>query len=311
MSNELDFLVNDANATDQDTVRVGKASYPVIQWAGGDPEKDSDANVRYHGGWFCPLSTLDLAGVPGWTKSFVKKQDPKTKEWVEIEGFYAKSLHIAFVQERHRYEVGKGQAVETFSTLDYDAADARAKELTTITGKPHSARKRSHFFVALKGMEDQPVVLTVGGVFAKAISGRTGLRQFFDREFMGFVNQQLAKAGTNNKLPTRRFWIEVGVRFTDKGKPDFQTYGEGKESVTIVLPTCLNNLPSPMTMEYVKATHVGDTNRTAFDGYYEQAKEWANAWDKIKAGTKESNPEAAAATASNLDAETTAALNNM
>jgi hypothetical protein len=104
----------------------------------------------------------------------------------------------------------------------------------------------------------------------------------------------------------------VGISLDAKGKPDFQTFGEGKESVSVVLPAAYG-IPKPVTMAYVKAAHVGNAFCDSFDRFYDDAKEWAAAWDKIKAGAKEANPEVSesAAVPSNLDAETVATLSSM
>lgn len=309
MSNELDFLVDDANSTDQSTVHVAGVSYPVIQWYGGERKVGMDGNVRCHGGWFVPASKLDLSGAlpPGWKPSFIYVDGPKDGELIEQPGFYATSLDIAFINERHQYTVGRGKDAKIFPANQYDAANKHAEEMTKIVGKPMFPRKKSQFFVVVKGIES-PVVLTLSGAFAKAMSGQTGLLQRFNRDVMGYVNAQLKSAGTNNLLPRRRFWITVGLSLNAEGKPEFEKFGEGKDAVYKVKPA-IYGIPSALSMDYIKSIHTGAANKDRFDQLYTESLDWSKAWDAIKAGATEEKAEAQAAVVT--DPETAAALKDL
>ena len=306
MTTELDFLAEDANTTDQSTVHIAGNAYPFIQWIGGDSDQDKAANVRYHGGFFVPKSQLDLTGVPGWAAGYIKRKDADGKK-VDVEGFYAADLNIAVIAQRHRYEVSTGDGrPELFSAKAYDAADTRAKELSKTVGKAISPKKKSQFLVIIKGMEDRPVSLTLKGVFAKAMSGQSGLLQAFDRTFMKAVADELRKQGTSNLLPMRRFWVHVGIAKNTKGDVEFTTVGPKGNTSDVVLPT-LWGMPNPVTPTFIKDSHVGQANKAPFDQLYTDAQEWAKAWDNggKAAATEQAATEAAAP---QVDSETAAAL---
>lgn len=278
------FLLDDANSTDQDTIRISGIAYPWVQWISGDSDQDETANVRYHGGFFAPTESIDLAGNKLWTPSFIKRTD-KTGKKIQVDGFYAKDLQIAVINQRHRYEVRAsetGQA-ELFSHTEYDKADARAKQLQTIN--PQCApKKKSQFLIVIKGMEDIPITLTVRSTVAKQMSGQSGLLQAFDRSVMSFVNSELAKAGTTNRLPMRRFWIHVGIALDAKGKPDFRPIGPKGSTTDMIMPT-LWGIPQKLTMPYIQGIHTGADNKTKFDELYTSTIEWSKQWEGITAGS--------------------------
>jgi len=320
MSNEINFLVDDANTTDQETVRIAGKSYPWIQWVYGESTKETRklGGFSLFGGFFLPKANLDATDKAGWTAETMEYPNEKEpNKPIVVDGFWAKSLSVAFINERHRYEVtasGKGKSY-LFAATDYDAAEKLKEELNrSIPDKnnQYKNRKKSQFLVAIKGMEDNPVIITVANTAARRISGQTGLKQAFDRTVMGFVNQELAKAGTNNKLPMRRFWVEVGVSVNPDGTPDHQELGSGTNSKSLTVPS-LWNVPAKLTMDYVQSIHTGAANKERFDRLYTETLEWSKSWNGIKAG---SSPEAVEATAEatathTVDAETAAALSNM
>lgn len=305
------FLLDDANSTDQDTIRISGIAYPWVQWIAGDSDQDDTANVRYHGGFFAPTESIDLAGNKLWTPSHIKRTDKDGKK-IQVEGFYAKDLHIAVINQRHRYEVrasDTGQP-ELFSHTEYDKADARAKQLQAINPQC-SPKKKSQFLIIIKGMEDTPITLTLRSTVAKQMSGQNGLLQAFDRTVMAFVNSELAKAGTANRLPVRRFWVHVGIALDAKGKPDFRPIGPKGKTTDMIMPT-LWGIPPKLTMDYIKTIHTGAGNKAKFDALYTETLDWSKAWDGIQAGSKaEGAPTTAAPAAAPVDAETAKMLANL
>ena len=303
MSNELDFLVDDANSTDQDTVHIAGVGYPFIQWIVGDDKADEESNLRFHGGFFAPATSIDLSGVAGWLPSYIKRNDKDGKP-IKIEGSYAKRLNLTVVSQRHCYQVApKGGQVENFSHTQYEQAEARATVLRQVDSTI-VAKKKSQFLIVIKGIE-QPVMLTTKGVVAKAMSGQTGLLQQFDRTVMAYVAAELKRAGSKNLLPMRRFWLDIGVPFDGKGQPIFAAFGpKGGTQKNLVVPSL--TVPNPITGDYIKSIHVGEANRDRFDKLYFDAVEWSKAWD-----TKGGSTAAATTTAPAVDPETASALADM
>lgn len=304
MSNELDFLVEDANSTDQETVRIGGTTYPFIQWIPGDDKIDEESGIRYSGGFFAPKSSIDLTGVAGWTATYIKRNDKEGKPQ-KIEGFGSTKISLAVINQRHRYEIlVKGAAMpEVFSRNQFEQAEARAAVLRQVDNQV-SAKKKSQFLIVIKGIE-QPVMLTTKGVVAKAMSGRTGLLQQFDRTVMAYVAAELKRAGSKNLLPMRRFWLDIGVPFDGKGQPIFAAFGpKGGTQKNLVVPSL--TVPNPITGDYIKSIHVGAANKERFDKLYFDAVEWSKAWD-----TKGGSTAAATTTAPAVDPETASALADM
>lgn len=305
MSNELDFLVEDANSTDQETVHIGSTTYPFIQWIPGDDKMDEESGIRYSGGFFAPKSSIDLTGVTGWTATHIKRNDKDGKPQ-KIEGFGSTKLMLTVINQRHRYEVlVKGAAMpEVFSHNQFEQAEARAAVLRQVDNQV-SAKKKSQFLIAIKGIE-QPVMLTVRGAMAKSFSGQNGLIQFFDRNFMSVVAAELKKAGTNNLLPSRRFWMEIGISTDAKGSPMFTPFGPAGRQTNMVPPAIY--LPNPITMDYVKQMHTGAANKERFDKLYTESIEWSKAWDNTKPAAVNQQ---LATTGPVVDPETASALADM
>jgi len=305
MSNELDFLVEDANSTDQETVRIGGTTYPFIQWISGDDKMDEESGIRYSGGFFAPKNSIDLTGVPGWTATYIKRNDKEGKPQ-KIEGFGSTKLMLAVINQRHRYEVlVKGAAMpEVFSHNQFEQAEARAAVLRQVDNQV-SAKKKSQFLIVIKGIE-QPVMLTVRGAMAKSFSGQNGLIQFFDRNFMSVVAAELKKAGTNNLLPSRRFWMEIGIATDAKGNPMFTPFGPSGRQTNMVPPAIY--LPNPVTPSHIRDAHVGVDNRTKFDKLYTESLEWSKAWDNTKPAAVNQQ---LATTGPVVDPETASALADM
>lgn len=302
MSNELDFLVDDANSTDQDTVHIAGVGYPFIQWIVGDDKADEESNLRFHGGFFAPAASIDLSGVAGWLPSYIKRNDKDGKP-IKIEGSYAKRLNLTVISQRHRYEVAtKSGQIEVFSHAQYEQAEARATVLRQVDPTV-APKKKSQFLIVIKGIE-QPVMLTTKGVVAKSMSGQTGLLQQFDNTVMAYVTAELKRMGSKNLLPMRRFWLDIGVPF-DKGQPIFTPFGpKGGTQKNLVVPSL--TVPNPITGDYIKSIHVGEANKERFDKLYFDAVEWSKAWD-----AKGGSTTAATTTAPAVDPETVAALKDL
>ena len=315
MSNELDFLVNDANTTDQDTVRIAGKTYPWVQWIYGERDYRKLDNILYHGGFFLPKVNLDVTGNPLWTPETIEHENSRDpKKPIVIPGFWAKSLPVAFINERHRYELSPGDGagkLYLYAATDYDAAEKLMGELNRSISDPrkqYRTNKKSQFLVCVKGMEDHPIILTLRNTAARRVSGQTGLKQAFDRTVMAFVNAELIKAGTTNKLPMRRFWVEVGASVDASGDPDFQEVGKGAFAKYLTVPS-MRGVPQALTMDYVKGVHTGAANKERFDALYRETLDWSQSWSSIKAG---SSPEAVEATESvppiTVDPETAKAI---
>lgn len=311
------FLLDDANTTDQETVRISGKVYPWMQWVYGESKFRKIGGISYTGGFFLPKKNLDATGNATWTPESMEYEDKEKKQAATVEGFYANKLDLAFINERHRYEVspGDGQGKQyIYSASDYGAAEKLAEDLNrsiTDTNKQYKVNKKSQFLVVVKGMEDTPIILTVRNTAARRISGQTGLKQAFDRTVMAFVNEELKKANTSNRLPTRRFWITVGASVNQNGEPDFQVLGKGNNSKSLTVPAW-RNMPVKVDMAYVQSIHTGPANKERFDDLYKETLAWSKEWESIKGGSSKETADAAAehptAQQPQTDPETAAAL---
>jgi len=308
------FLLDDANTTDQETVRISGKVYPWMQWVYGESKFRKIGGISYLGGFFLPKKNLDVTGNAAWTTESMEYEDKEKKQAATVEGFYAGKLDLCFINERHRYEVspGDGEGKQyIYSANDFGAAEKMAEDLNrniVDANKKYKVNKKSQFLVAVKGMEDTPIILTVRNTAARRISGQTGLKQAFDRTVMAFVNEELKKANTSNRLPTRRFWITVGASVDQNGEPDFQVLGKGNNSKSLTVPAW-RNMPGKVDMAYVQSIHTGPGNKDRFDTLYKDTLSWSKEWDGIKAGSsKEATDATTEAAKPQTDPETAAAL---
>lgn len=278
----MEFDPSIVDEIDQSSVERNEAEYPTIQWHRGDPKMKKYGGMDYQGGWFIAESQApfiaesqapaDLTAF-GWQKVTWTHDNGD-----ETDGYYIRELTISVIRDRQRWEVFENNTRSIFAWKDYDSAKAVGR-----------ASGRSHTLVLIKGMEALgPFVLTLRGLagvyfFNRKNSPKSALGTF-DSIVVRAGNDAVKRSGRKGLMPRRAFWLTVGASRNADGSPLFIEVGSGKDTSTMVVPQALG-LPDKAEQVNVAEYFVGRDLLNQASQLWNEANDWAKAWDDIAPGS--------------------------
>jgi hypothetical protein len=258
-----------ADTVDQETVESFGPQYPLIQWVNGNPKAKKAGGVEYTGGWFINAEQLSSDELLGWESGeLVHDKGGSTL------GFFSRDVTIAMIHTRHAWRVYNGERSVNFAWNQFDAA--------AQIGRPTG---RLQVLCVVRGLEGfGPFVLTMKGSTGQAFAGNRqneGAIGAFNRLVIRPANALAVKTSANRaKFPWRAFWLTVGPQRNDKGEPTFTEVGTKPNTSMVTLPAAIG-LPEKAAPADLFKLFVGKDNLESFNGLYNEARDWAAAWDVI------------------------------
>lgn len=265
--NDFDFT-EAVDLVDQETVEVGGASYPPIQWVNGKPSNKKAGDISYTGGWFIASENAPGAMPDGWEPCELVHDMGDTTE-----GFAIRDITVALVRTRARWF--------------YTGSDgSRAYVPWDQFERGMGMRGHRQVLVCVKGLEDTPMMLTMKGMASAT----------FDEAVRLFVRNVISPANAlvrPKRWPHRAFWITLGPQRDGQGNPVFTVVGRGEQTQKITLMTS-DAPPKPLDKQGLQQRFVGRDLLARLQEWWEEADEWVHAWDQAgKEGEEEEHDTAA------------------
>ena len=252
---------------DQTTIDDTGPSYPYIQWVNGKPTLKQLGGVAFTGGWFFPADNAARDELDGWIAGELVHRDGSSTA-----GFFRRDLTFAIVRYRRAWLVAGPTRSTFFPWNQYAQAAAAGK----------AAGKLQVLTVGLGLEEYGPIVLTMRGMVGKAFLSRDSVVTTLRKQVISVADTLNAKRGVKNKFPMRAFWVTVGPQRDAKGTPIFTLVGragqEGSQS-HITVPVCVG-LDQKLDSAGLAERFVGMDRLTWFGEIWQEADEWAHAWDE-------------------------------
>ena len=253
-----------AETIDQDSLDLGGAQYPWIQWVHGDKKLRAAGGVLYTGGWFCPADNMPVENPEGWVAGSLSHDAGD-----DTEGWFAQRITIVPIRSRRCWRVqDAGGASQFFAWDKYD--DAKA------LGNP---KGKLQILALVKGLGDEPMVLTLSGTAGRAFQpggrGQTVMNQM-RHCLIDPVNAMLRKHKGKAKFTWRAFWLTTGA--TDE--PVFETVGTGNATSVVTPPQAIGLKPK-MSIDEIQTHYIGREMLELVNGLYTDAEPWAQAWEQI------------------------------
>lgn len=280
----MNTLTEDAQTISEDSLDLAGAQYPWIQWVNGDKKLKAAGGALYTGGWFCPADNMFESEPEGWTRGTLTHDNGD-----ETEGWFAQRLTLIPIRSRRCWRVQDAAGVSQFFSWDrYDEAKA--------VGSP---RGKLQVLCLVKGLGDEPMVLTLSGMAGKAFApgGReASVMNVMRHCIIDPINASLRKAKSKAKMTWRCFWLQAGA---PEGEPVFVTVGTG-QNTSIVTPPQAIGLRPKMTMQEIYPFYIGREKLDLVNQLYADAEQWANAWEQA-AGEPEAATEPVVANVEDAD----------
>jgi hypothetical protein len=275
-------FANDLQYVDQNKVESQGPQYPMIQYVNGKSALRAAGNIMYTGGFFLPAESVQASELPGFEAMTLEHTNNTSTE-----GWGARDLEIAFLRLRRCWEVRGESRAQYFVWKDYEGAQAYAQKNALSMPKG-----RTHVLVAVRRLEGLgPMVLTLSGTAARNFVGSRqspGVMGDFNANIIRPASKIAAAQGGRGVFPYRAFWLRIGPERDVKGNPVFTLVGK-KNAQSPVTPLVYRGPLSPDENE-LDQLYVGRELMDIFDGYWEEAEEWAHKWDSF--GKAEAEPEA-------------------
>ena len=266
-----------ASSIDQSTVEE-KLAYPIIQWINGQPSLRRAGGVEYTGGFFVAEESIDLAGAAGWEALTVTHRNGDTSA-----GFATRALRVSVIRMRRRWEVFDGDRRIFFPWNAYDSARA--------VGRPSG---RLHILSLIAGLEAAgPIVLTMRGSVAAAMTKRDGILQQFDATVVRAANQASAEHARKQGKPPARwarraFWLPLSPMADAKNEPVFTEVGAGSATSKVTLPVS-PGLPATWQECDPGAYFVGAEILRTVNEIYADTEQWELDWSQFGEATPVNN----------------------
>ena len=285
--------VSNLDGAAETNVTAGGFDYPIIMWTYGDPKQKKAGGMDYLGGFFAPIpepraedddeskakiaevaaKMAELLPAAGWVEETMIHADNTSTP-----GYYKRDAVISVIAMRKKWEVVEGETRQSWAWNwdNFEAAKA--------VGTP---KTRMHILIAVKGTEGVgPFLLTLKGISQMYFEGTNKTPGVLSQFFRAVIVP--ANTLTKSQTPYRVFWMPVGAGRLEDNTPDFQKMGKGTDVSYLVMPSLLG-VPAKGDKALLDKLYVGDGILPMLNQMYDEAKEWAAAWDTITPGNNGGN----------------------
>ena len=266
-------FLDDIQYADQSTVEETAQAYPFIQWVNGSPQNKKAADISYTGGWFMPEDQAPENVPEPW-----QKFERVLGNGEGLPGYAAQAVSVAVIRYRRQWVYEQnGEFVNVPWNQFQRGMDMRGhmQILVAVAGLPGS------YVLTMKGMSSK--------AFADAFKR-------FTTNVLGPANAAVkGKADSDRRWPQYAFWLTLSAPLDEQGLPKFVKVGSG--SATSQITPMQGDAPeTAATQKHLESIYVGGEMLKSLAYAYQEAGEWATAWDspateRERAGAETGAPE--------------------